>query len=505
MRNRPLHDALRDFALEAASLLTDELRGGAELEFDVVDERAAHGPVLYRYRPLVGPFLDERGPALRELPAGPRACVALGNGAASYLRVNGLPGEAAEPALRALLERLYEDATSFGFPEERFERVYAEVEDTLYRDALRSAIVAPLRGLELKAPRVELGNGLSIARADGYETPPELLLAVDPDDLPGALLVLERFVPPDDRAIEAEARMRFERTLTGLRLWASGAVGLGSLAWRQIGEGRWRPLPIAGSPARGEPWKLLAGEEGALAAFLEAIDSAPRPGAVAWALARFELGCSRPMESDALSDYLLALAALLDATGEAGRASLPPRLAALCAEERDRQTVQRRAELALSLERFLMEGGSVEGAELRDWIGPESPHALVAELEHHLRALLRDVLCGYLDPELGQVADDILLEVPDPEGAEIEARDLRVDAEPEPEDSFAEEPEPEPEEVVAEEPESEPAPPPVAEQDTSEMEAVPDPQLDFEDDDPHAGVTPSVDWDEDPESYSAPV
>ena len=175
------------------------------------------------------------------------------------------------------------------------------------------------------------------------------------------------------------------------------------------------------------------------------------------------------------------------------------------AEERDRQTVQRRAELALSLERFLMEGGSVEGAELRDWIGPESPHALVAELEHHLRALLRDVLCGYLDPELGQVADDILLEVPDPEGAEIEARDLRVDAEPEPEDSFAEEPEPEPEEVVAEEPESEPAPPPVAEQDTSEMEAVPDPQLDFEDDDPHAGVTPSVDWDEDPESYSAPV
>ena len=27
-----------------------------------------------------------------------------------------------------MLERLYEDATSFGFPEERFERVYGEVE-----------------------------------------------------------------------------------------------------------------------------------------------------------------------------------------------------------------------------------------------------------------------------------------------------------------------------------------------------------------------------------------
>jgi hypothetical protein len=495
MRNRPLHDALRDFALEAAALLTDELRGGAELEFDVVDERVASGPVLYRYRPLVGAFIEQRWPALRELPACPRACAALGDGAASYLRVNGLPGEAAEPALRALLERLYEDATSFGFPEERFERVYAEVEDTLYRDALRSAIVAPLRGLDLKAPRVELGSGLSIARPDGYEAPPELLLAVEPDDLPGALLVLERFVPPDDRAIEAEARMRFARTLTGLRLWAAGAVGLGSLAWRQIGEGRWRPLPIAGSPARGEPWKLLAGEEGALAAFLQAIESAERPGSVAWALNRFELGCSRPAESDALSDYLLALAALLDATGEAGRASLPPRLAALCAEESERPTVQRRAELALSLERFLMEGGSVEAAELRDWIGPESPHALVAELEHHLRALLRDVLCGYLEPELGLVADDILLEVPDPPDGEIDARDLRAET-PEPE------PMPEPEEPGPE-PEPVEEPDPVAEQDTSEIEALP--QLDLEDEDPRDGVTSSVDWDEDPESYSAPV
>jgi hypothetical protein len=111
-----------------------------------------------------------------------------------------------------------------------------------------------------------------------------------------------------------------------------------------------------------------------------------------------------------------------------------------------------------------MGGGSTEGAELRDWIGPESPRALVEELERHLRALLRDVLCGYLEPELGAVADDILLEIPDP--PVIEARDLRE-------------------------------PPP--DEDTSEIEvlAVPPEALD--------GVTPSVDWDEDPHSYSAPV
>ena len=466
MRNRVLHDALRDFALEAAALLTDELRAGAELEFDVVDEQVSRGPVLYRYRPRTGAFLEERWSAIRALPSCPRASAALGDGAAAYLRVNGLPGAAAEPALRAMLERLYEDATSFGFPEERFERAYAEVEDTLYREALRTIVVAPLRGLELKAPRVDLGSGLSLARDDAAEKPPELLLAVEPDGLPGALLVLERYVAPDDRSLEEEARVRFERVVTGLRLWATGAVGLGPLAWRKIGESPWQPLPLAGTPVRGEPWKLLAGEEAALRGFLEAIERAPRPGAVGWALERFELGCSRPGEAEALSDYLLALIALLDATGEAGRASLAPRLAALCAEEAERHVVQRHVELAVSLERFLMGGGSIEEAEARDWIDPESPHVLVDELERHLRALLRDVLCGYLEPDLASVADDILLDVPDPQ--EIEARDLRVDQ---------------------------------ADQDTAEIEVVryePEDEL-------VNGVTASVDWDEDPQSYSAPV
>ena len=39
-----LHDALRDFALEAAALLTDDLRAGAEVEFDVIDEARGAAP-----------------------------------------------------------------------------------------------------------------------------------------------------------------------------------------------------------------------------------------------------------------------------------------------------------------------------------------------------------------------------------------------------------------------------------------------------------------------------
>ena len=195
--------------------------------------------------------------------------------------------------------------------------------------------------------------------------------------------------------------------------------------------------------ARGAPWTLAADEEHDLRDFLEALGDTPAGGPVGWALGRFEMGCERPHEAEALSDYLLGLRALLDATSEAGEASLGLRVAALCAEEGQRRAVQRRIEAALSLERFLMGGRG----SLQERIGSESPRDLVREMETHLRALLRDVLCGYLEPDLKSVADDILLETaPEPFALDeerdsevrVEARDLRR-PEPEPE------PDPQPE------------------------------------------------------------
>jgi hypothetical protein len=109
----------------------------------------------------------------------------------------------------------------------------------------------------------------------------------------------------------------------------------------------------------------------------------------------------------------------------------------------------------------------------------ESPRELVAELEGHLRALLRDVLCGYLDADLKGIADDILLESNPEPFLEIEARDLRV---------------------------KEPEPPPPSE-DTAEMEAVQPEPVQPEPVQPELeGVTHSADWGfEDPDDYSAPV
>jgi hypothetical protein len=216
---------------------------------------------------------------------------------------------------------------------------------------------------------------------------------------------------------------------------------------------------------------VTAEEQSELVELVELVIDARPGGRIAWALSRFEMGCERPLDTEALSDYLLALESLLDAADEAGRASLTLRLAALCAEEGERKAVQRRVELAFALERWVMGGGGANA--YLEALGPDTPRSIVLEVEQHVRALLRDVLCGYLSPDLKAAADDILL-ASSTEQLEIKATDTR----PRTADRRPREPAP----VVEEEREPEPE------------------ELD-------AGVTPSADWeaDDDPASYSAPI
>jgi hypothetical protein len=290
------------------------------------------------------------------------------------------------------------------------------------------------------------------------------------------------------------------------------------------------PVGAAGLGAA-RSWRLPAGEEEGLRDFFAVVDAAEPPPTVAWALGRFEMGCERGLDFEALPDFLLALRALLDATSGAGEASLALRVAALCAEEGSRRAVQRRVQAALALERFVIGGGRGMRADAG------SPRELVAELEGHLRALLRDVICGYLDADLRSVADEILLEAaPEPFAGEIHARDLRGPAPAWEEELERFEPEPEPDtaelEPVAAEPArgakaaASPAMAPAAEaaawaapvtrdvapaavaaprsaapatQDVWASAPAHQPRLD--------GVTPSADWawSDDPEDYSAPV
>src|SRR5918999_828263 len=172
MRNASLHAALREFALEAAATLAEAVDSGEELGYDVAEE-PGFGPVLYRYRALTAEYIGAHWPQLAELPSLATAAHELGAGATTWLRSHGMAGAEAEPALRAMLERLFEDATAFDFPEERFERVYSELERTLYDGTARVTVVAPLRAARLEAGRVELGTGIALVRSDRADAPRE--------------------------------------------------------------------------------------------------------------------------------------------------------------------------------------------------------------------------------------------------------------------------------------------------------------------------------------------
>ncbi len=511
MRNRALHDVLREFALEAAAFLSQEQRDGGELQFEVCqDASSARGPALYRYRPLTREYIAERWGTLRSLPSCARAAAALGEGAARYLRMTGpdppggaLSGEDTEPALQAMLERLYEDATSFGFPEERFERIYREVERTLYQGSAPATVAVPLRGARLPAGKVEVAEGLSLARRAALHSPPQMAWGDEAPDEGGLLCLLERDLEPGEQPPGAEATNRFRRLVTSLRLFKEGGVALGEVGWQRVGDGQWQPLAMGGTgAARSLPWTLGEGQEDELRHLHHTLEHGVKPGRVEFALSRFDFGCGRDRPSDALSDYLLALRALLDAGTDPGRGSLSLRLAALCAEEGERRAVRHRVERAMSLERFLMAGGTEEAYV--EEVGSEPPAVLVAEVEGYLRALLRDVVCGYLEPNLRAVADDILLESSEP--FHVEARDIRPRATPSggargtPIAASGDEA------ASAQTSDGDATSTLPAEHGELRSAGATGDSIAAEEGEP-AGVTPSADWapDDDPESYSAPI
>jgi hypothetical protein len=133
-------------------------------------------------------------------------------------------------------------------------------------------------------------------------------------------------------------------------------------------------------------------------------------GELAWALARFEMGCERVAPLEALTDHLLALRALLEPEGPAsGR--LAQRLPVICAQPDGRAGLARRTARAVELEREAITGMvDMESDPARG----ESIDGLVDELAGHLRAILRDALCGHLEPDLCGLADELLCEAAQP-------------------------------------------------------------------------------------------
>jgi hypothetical protein len=392
MHNRALHDTLAAFVEEAAWQLAEEVSGGAEVPFELEQQGRSSAP-LYCYRPLTGAFISERAGVLSRLPSFPPAVqglMAIGD-LDDYLRACGRRGGRdlradAEIAVTAFLTAVWENATDFVFDRARFDAAYAELEEAVYTGRALTTVLAPVDGLVIESPEVTLGDGLTLVRGDALRDAPV--------ELRGDGYVTVAVLALEDASLE-EAGKRLRRLQTALRLWDDAEPAIGPAAWARTGDGHgWTLVALAtGIRRANEDCLLAAEEEDPLRAFCSLIGRrTPRGGELAWALRRFELGCERPSALESLTDWLQAARGLLGEERWAGR------LAAICAGADTRDRLARRLGELPELERTIMRGHLHPGNE--------AVHAAV-ELGGHLRAVLRDVLCGHLDPDLRRLADEL--------------------------------------------------------------------------------------------------
>jgi hypothetical protein len=407
MRHRHLHAALASFAEEAAWQLASVIADGVEVPFEVVEARGRRRDTpLYCYQPLTQRFVTERVGILTRLPAYPAAAQALSREdcVGDYLRAQGEtrvpvePRARADAALRVFVSRIFSDASEFVLTQERFDRAWRELEGVLHAGGAASLIVAPLLGVALASEEVALGDGLTLVQPEALEDPPADAVRLAGED--GALAVVAHTDRPGAPGALSTAASRLERMLRALRLFDATTPALAGVAWRRTGTGPWAlaPLRSGGGRPRGVLF-IPAAAEDELRAFCSLVDRrAPRSGEVAWALARHGMGCDRTVALEALSDHLLALRALLEPEGIAS-ARLGGRLAALCAAPGEHGTVVAEVAQAVALERAAI--GGLGGA-------PEGTDALAQRMAEYLRALLRDVLCRHLEPDLRALADRLI-------------------------------------------------------------------------------------------------
>ena len=419
VRDTALYEVIKAFTADTAAALASEQASGAEVPFEVVEASGRRdAPPLYCYRALTGEFIEHRIGLLSGLATyAPAArAVASRERTGAYLTLRGharVPDESRELAdavLLAFLGRVFSDRNDFELDPARFDAAYAELEQALIDGRATAMVIVPLLGLALEERtwQIELGEGLALVRGDRLDgAPPEA--ACDPDGQPHVLAVLTVAQDRSAAAPLTRARDRFRGLLSAVRLFERGSYGLAPVGWARLDFGPWRPVPVgvADSEVRRRTvissrhedefrgfCNLMARRLGALR------DGSFGSPELAWAMSRFELGAERADSHEALSDYLLALRALLEPEGPSA-SRLPQRLALICARPEERGGLAERVAEGVSLEHAVITGaarGDADEAELVD------------EMAGHLRALLRDVLCGHLDADVVSVADAVLAE-----------------------------------------------------------------------------------------------
>jgi hypothetical protein len=410
MRSSQLQTALTEFLDAAGGYLRGEVAGGAEVPFELGSRAARKGPratPLYCYRALTGPFMAEREAALRRLPAHAEAVRLLEgfDGLDRYLAsvrmdASQARGRArAHDALTAILDDVFDEQSDFELRPERLRAALDRLERAELASPSEVTVVATLHGVMIASAELSLTKGLKIAQRDALEGVPEGAVSAGGAEHEKHLIVVFGTEEDDARAALLKGGEVLQDLLRSLRLFGDGRVCLGALAWTRVGAGPWTPMALG---AGGRPRGMLivsAEQEDELRAFCNLVSRrAPHRNELAWALRRYELGCEREDPYQALTDHLLALRVLLEPEGPSS-ALLAERLAALCATPQQHLAMTERIEQAQALERATIAGTAARDAASR---------ALAGDIADHLRALLRDVICGHLAPNLVAVSDGLL-------------------------------------------------------------------------------------------------
>jgi hypothetical protein len=392
------------------------VEAGEEVSFELDSRSARRGSTpLYCYRPLTGAFIAERMPALRSLPAYAKAEALLDEhdaldryfASAGDDRPRGGGRDRADAALLMLLSDVFEEQTDFKLHSERLERALDRLDGPSLLTAGEVTLVATLHGLTISSPELQLTRGLLIAQPDALQEAPEQalpMLGARGEDDHMLVVFTARDLDPQQAITEGMDVVR--ELLRALRLFGDGRIALGSRAFTRVGQTPWNTIALGHG---GRPHGMLLvtpDQEDELRGFCNLVSRrAPHANTIAWALRRFELGCERPSEYEGISDHLLALRALLGDPSElepndAPEGLLAGRLAALCATPENRATLTERTLAAIAIERQVISGVATERA---------SGLTLARDISNHLRALLRDVICGHLPADLASLADELLL------------------------------------------------------------------------------------------------
>lgn len=408
-------------------MLDDRLSAGEEIPFEVGETGAPRGggkvagPALFAYRPMTADFVSSHADRLRALEGFEHAAnqLARTRGTVAYLRLRGEPvldvGELTHARLGVLafLSAVWNDAEHFGDWEDRFAAAYSELESTALAERLVTTVFIPVHGVVLDCESVNLGAGVELLAPEDLDAE-----CIDrfSDAAQGAdsYCAISVDAPSDAPAPLAAVRKQARDLLTALRMFKPGSVSLGLTAQANVG-GAWQQasMPFTGR-SRQEAWSLLPGEDEELRQFIGAVRRVDRRTRVAWALKRFEMGLERSVPAEGLTDFLAALRTLLEAHDDNGKAALPARVSALCARDSERVHVRSTVEAAFAIERLAIDGHI--GRADRKRLAKLPPLEVIAESERYLRALLHDLVCGYLSTDLKKLADDILLADGEPTG-----------------------------------------------------------------------------------------